>query len=299
MENLGKDILDSIISYYDDFVAVLPKMALAIIVFVLALFVASWMKKLSRQALTGRVEDPLLVNFLAQIIKTAIVIAGVIMVLNIVGLGAAAASLLAGAGIGAFVIGFAFKDIGENFLAGIMMAFKRPFGIGDIIETGSITGTVIGLTLRDTQVKTFAGKDVFIPNGMIMKNPIINLTIDGYLRYDFTVGLDYADELKKGVNIIEKTVKETPGVLNIPGKQVSVLMDDLRSSMVNVSIYFWVDMDDPETSGVKVKAHAIERTVIALSSADFYLPADIVEIKNYNDTSLTMEPNRNQKGGVA
>ncbi|MEL7220170.1 MAG: mechanosensitive ion channel domain-containing protein [Bacteroidota bacterium] len=295
MEKLGKDILDSIIGYYDDFVAVLPRMALAIIVFILALFIASWMKKISRQALAGRVEDPLLVNFLAQIIKTVIIIIGIIMVLNIVGLGAAAASLLAGAGIGAFVIGFAFKDIGENFLAGMIMAFKRPFRIGDVIETGSIVGTVIGLTLRDTQVKTFAGKDVFIPNGMIMKNPIVNLTIDGYLRYDFAVGLDYADNLSEGVSIIEQTIKETPGVLDIPGKQASVLMDGLRSSMVNVSIYFWVDMDDPETSGVKVKAHAIERTVRALSDAGFYLPADIMEIKNYNDTSLNMESNGNHK----
>ena len=253
------------------------------------LSIAAWIRSFSRQTMSKRMQDPLLSNFLARVIYFALVVLGIVIVLQIIGLGGAAASLLAGAGIGAFVIGFAFKDIGENFLAGIMMAFKRPFNIGDVIETGDVTGKVVGLSLRDTQIKTFAGKDVFIPNGTIMNNPIINRTIDGYLRYDFTVGLDYEDNLKEGVAIIKKTVQETPGVLDIPGKQVNVLLEELAVSTVNVTAYLWIDMDDPKTVGVNVLSEAMERTVVALAKAGYYLPADIVEIKNYQENIIATE----------
>lgn len=289
MNELLNDTLETIKNYYDDLVGVLPKVGLAIIVFILMLSIAAWIRSFSRQTMSKRMQDPLLSNFLARVIYLALVVLGIVIVLQIIGLGGAAASLLAGAGIGAFVIGFAFKDIGENFLAGIMMAFKRPFNIGDVIETGDVTGKVVGLSLRDTQIKTFAGKDVFIPNGTIMNNPIINRTIDGYLRYDFTVGLDYEDNLKEGVAIIKKTVQETPGVLDIPGKQVNVLLEELAVSTVNVTAYLWIDMDDPKTVGVHVLSEAMERTVVALAKAGYYLPADIVEIKNYQENIIATE----------
>lgn len=289
MSNLLEDITQAIKSYYDDLVAVLPKLGIAFLVLIITLIIAGWLRRFSRRALGNRMEDPLLADFLSRVLNTILVIIGFVVILNIIGLGGAAASLLAGAGIGAFVIGFAFKDIGENFLAGILMAFKRPFKIGDIIETQDITGKVISLTLRDTQIKTFSGKDVFIPNGAIMKNPIINRTIDGYLRYQFSIGLAYEDNLREGINIIRNTIQNTPGVLNEDGREVKVLFEELGTSTVNATAYFWVNMDHPKISGVAVQSEAIEATVTALSDAGYYLPADIIEIKNYQDKSLFME----------
>lgn len=99
-----------------------------------------------------------------------------------------------------------------------MMVFKRFFNIGDVIEIGDVIGKVVGLLLRDMQIKIFVGKDVFIFNGMIMNNLIINCMIDGYLCYDFMVGFDYEDNLKEGVVIIKKIVQEILGVLDIFGK---------------------------------------------------------------------------------
>ena len=84
-----------------------------------------------------------------------------LLVLTIIGLGGVATGLLSGAGVGAFVIGFAFKDIGENFLAGILMAFDRPFNVGDTVELGGEKGKVIALNLRNTQVKSFDGIRIF------------------------------------------------------------------------------------------------------------------------------------------
>ena len=102
----------------------------------------------------------------------------------------------------AIVIGFAFKDIGENFLAGVMMAFNRPFRIGDTIKSGDVEGKIVELSLRDTHIKTFDGKDVYVPNGQILKNPVYNYTIDGFLRHQFSIGIDYNSDIKKARDLI-------------------------------------------------------------------------------------------------
>lgn len=135
-------------------------------------------------------DDPLLADFLSKTVKAVILIAAGLIFLKTIGLGGTAGSLLAGAGVGAFILGFAFKDIGENFPAGIMLAFNRPFKVGDVVSLEGIEGKVSTMSLRYVHIKTADGRDIFIPNASIIKKPLINLTIDGDLRFDFTLGFD-------------------------------------------------------------------------------------------------------------
>ncbi len=162
------------------------------------------------------------------------------------------------------------------------MAFKRPFRIGDIVETVSIKGTIIGLSLRDTQVKTFDGKDVYIPNGQILKNPIINYTIDGFMRQEFTIGIDYGSDVVRAMQIILATLNRIPGILK-EEKSSSIVIDSLGSSSLNLSVYYWLDTFDKEISAFAIKNEAVRQVLEALAEAGFYLPGDIVELKNYNE----------------
>jgi small conductance mechanosensitive channel len=130
----------------------------------------------------------LLSNFLANTLFFFFVTLGVVTSLGILGFSGTVTKILAGAGISGFIIGFAFKDIGENFLAGILLAFKRPFSIGDTIETNGLTGTVYDFKLRETLIKTSDGIDAFIPNSIIIKNILKNHTLDHLLRKEFVVG---------------------------------------------------------------------------------------------------------------
>lgn len=285
MDQFFEDVWAQTQEYYDLLVALLPKLFLSVIVLIIALTVAGWVRTFARRQLQMRMDDPLLAQFFARMIRWTILIIGLLIILNIVGLSEAAGSLLAGAGITAFIIGFAFKDIGENFLAGILMAFKRPFRIGDTIETNGIVGKIVGLTLRDTQIKTFDGKDVYMPNGQIMKNPIINYTIDGFLRLDFAIGLDYESDIEQATEIIFNTLRRIPGIL-WEEKTPQVVIYELGSSTINLKIYFWIDTFDKNTSGLKVKTDAMREVVEALSEAEVYLPADIIELKIHNEKLL-------------
>lgn len=287
MQRFWNDILEQVNSYYESIVMLLPRLVLGLFLFLAFLYLASLFKRLSGRWLSGRMDDPLLATFLARLVKVIFITIGLLAFLQIVGLGRAAASLLAGAGISAFVIGFAFKDIGENFLAGILMAFKRPFRVGDIIETGGINGKIIGLSLRDTLVKTFDGKDVYIPNGMIVKNPIINYTIDGFLRQEFVIGLDYGSDIGRAMDTILGALARVPGILQ-GDKAPSVLISRLASSSLNLTVYYWLDTFDQNVSGIEVKNRAVEQSLQALDGAGFYLPGDIMEIRNYDGRALML-----------
>jgi small-conductance mechanosensitive channel len=285
MEAFFEDVYQHILSYYELLVALLPKLILGVAVLILFWIVAGQIRRFIRKRLLIRMDDPLQANFIARSFKIVFVLLGFLGFLQIVGLGKAASSLLAGAGISAFILGFAFKDIGENFLAGLLMAFKRPFRIGDIVQVGDIEGKIIGLSLRDTQIKTFDGKDVYVPNAMIVKNPIINYTIDGFLRDEFTIGLDYGSDLSKAMDIMLAQVKQIPDILS-EDKAPSVLISELGSSTINLTTYYWLDTFDPKVSRMEVKNRVIDSSLTALDHAGFNLPGDIIELKNYKGESL-------------
>lgn len=280
MEKFINDIIENLYNYYESFVAVLPKLILALFVFAVLLFVANRTRSVVNTRLSKRMDDPLLARFLGTVAKTLIVIVALFLVLQIIGLGGLATGLLSGAGVGAFVIGFAFKDIGENFLAGILMAFDRPFNVGDTVELGGEKGVVLALNLRNTQIKSFDGKDIFIPNANIVKNPVTNYTIDGFLRYDFNIGLDYGSDVSEASKIILETLKEIPGILQ-DKKKPSVALGSLDSSTFTLTAYYWLDTYDHEISSGAVKTKAVDKVLTNLEKSGFYMPGDIIEMKTY------------------
>jgi len=286
MEKVLTDLWENIQSYYNDFVALLPKLAMAVIVFTLLYLIANYARRFAQRRLTERMDDPLLAQFLARNIKTGIVLIAMLLVLHIIGLSGVAVGLLSTAGLGAFIIGFAFKDLGENFLAGVTLAFNRPFKIGDVVQLDGMEGSVVALNLRNTQIKTFDGKDVFIPNANIIKKPVINYTIDGFLRLDFNIGLDYGSDVHQAIEIILAVLRATPDVLQ-GEKSPTVFISEPATSTLNLAAYFWIDTYDPEISGLTLKSDVINRVLVALAQAGYYLPADILELKNYNQTTLS------------
>jgi len=248
-------------------------------------FLANVLEKVLKKRLIKRMDDPLLANFLSMIFRLIIILIGFMVVFRFVGLTGVVSGLLAGAGISAFVIGFALKDIGENFLAGILLAFKRPFRVGDVIEIGGLRGTVLAMNLRDTQIKTGDGKDIFIPNATLIKNPLTNFTIDGFLRYDFIIGLDYGSDYHKAMQVILEEVITVGGVLT-DGKKPNVWIADLAESTLNLQVTFWVNTFDRSRSDMRTKTEAIIAVLEALEKAGFNLPSKIVELKNYQGKKL-------------
>lgn len=254
-------------------------LVIGILILIFFIYLSRWIKKLVINRLSRKTDDHLLTNFISASIKSLVMLFGLALLLRFLGLTGVVNSLLAGAGITAFIIGFALKDIGENFLAGILLAFKRPFKIGDMVEINGLSGKVRALNLRDTQVKTIDGKDVFIPNASIIKNPMINFTIDGYLSYSFIVGLDYGSDYEAALQLISDLIQSVPGVLD-GDKKPTVYVKELASSTLNVKITYWVNTYNRDQIDAKIHSRAIVKVLTGLEEKGFTLPGDIVEVKN-------------------
>lgn len=250
-----------------------------LLILIFFIYLSRWIKRIVSNRLSKKTDDHLLTNFISASIKSLVMIFGLALLLRFLGLTGVVNSLLAGAGITAFIIGFALKDIGENFLAGILLAFKRPFKIGDMVEINGLSGKVRALNLRDTQVKTIDGKDVFIPNATIIKNPMINFTIDGYLSYSFIVGLDYGSDYEAALKLISELIQSVPGVLD-GDKKPTVYVKELASSTLNVKITYWVNTYNRNQIDAKIHSRAIIKVLTGLEEKGFTLPGDIVEVKN-------------------
>jgi small-conductance mechanosensitive channel len=186
-----------------------------------------------------RIHDPLLATFIARLIKSVLLIIGVLIMFKIIGLSGIAQSILAGAGISAFIIGFALKDIGENFLAGILLAFKRPFSVGDIIESNGVKGEVLTLNLRDTEIKSDS-KIIYIPNALLIKNTLINYNSSGFLLQTFTVGLEYGADFNKAIELVKKVLADNHEVVDKEHTD-SALVTDVTAGIAQLNIRYWVE----------------------------------------------------------
>ena len=269
-------------SYWGAFLVVVPKIVIAAVILIIMVLIGLKVGRLISRAALYRMDDQLLARFFGRLTKWSVVITGIILVMFVLGLGGIAGGMIAGAGVSALIIGFAFKDIGENFLAGIILAFGRPYGVGDKVETGGVFGIVRALDLRNTHIKTFDGKDVFVPNAIVIKTPLINYTRDGYLRYDFLVGIDYDDDVEKTQRIIVEAIKSVKGVLS-GDKAPVVYVEELSTSTVNLRAYFWVDTFDLSRDDLEILSDVMDKAKKALIKNKITLPADILELRIYNE----------------
>lgn len=285
MNNFFQDILSNINIYYDQLVELLPRLVLGLLIFLVLYRVAVRIKASLYTQLSKQMDDPLLARFLARIVKVIIIFTALMIFMNIVGLTHLASGLITGASVSAIVIGFAFKDIVENFLAGIMLAFHRPFRIGDTVELTGNKGSVVALHLRTTHIKTPDGRDIYIPNASIVKNPLVNYTIDGFIRQNFMVGLGYGSDVNEAIEIIEKELAGVPGIIK-EGKAPAVTISNLNPSNIELNIYYWLDTFNKEYSGRLIRIEAVTKVLDALTAAGYYLPGDVMELKNYNGVAL-------------
>lgn len=164
---------------------------------------------------------------------------GIVIALHIMGLTKAASGVLAAGGVITVVLGFAFREIGENLLAGLFMSFSRSFDVGDLIESNGIQGIVKQINIRDIHVRTGDGIDIFIPSAIIFKNPLNNYTRDGLRRPSFRIGIDYADNLKQARELLLKTTSSIEGVIEDPAP--AVILSEFSDNYVQIEVQFWIN----------------------------------------------------------
>jgi len=254
----------------------LPELTLAIIIFVIGHFVIRKLKSIIRHRVIRRSGEALTAQFTGDIIGLVFYLLLLTFCINILGFSSLTSKLLAGAGLTAFIIGFALKDIGENFLSGIILVFNRPFRTNDIIEIDGIQGRVLHISLRETIVKTADGRDVYIPNADILKKPLQNFTIDDQLRDVFVFPIFFENDISAVIQRIHEVINQFPTVLSEPRPIVQI--QDFDGGTVNIRISYWYDLEGSRKMNRLLRSEIMLAVFERLREAGVGMPNHVQDI---------------------
>lgn len=263
----------------------LPMLLFGVLVLALFLGASIMAARLSQGFLGGRVKPRLLRSVISRAIGLFIFLLGVYILLRILGLTQLALTVVGGTGLIGLVVGIAFRDITENFLASLFLSMQRPFEKGDLIEVAEVTGYVQQLNMRTTIVMTLDGILVQIPNSTVYKSNLRNFTTNCNRREVFDVGIGYDDVISDAQEIARSVLNEHPAVLDDP--EPSVLVNDLGTSTVNLRVYFW--LDGSQHSWLKVRSSVIRLVKRAFQENGISMPDEAREIIFPRGVHVTME----------
>lgn len=252
-----------------------PQILTGLVVLVVFVLLAKVVGKIVRRALdstTDRSESFL--NVMSRLARGAVVFVGVMVALVIAVPSVDLAAVIGGLGISSVAIGFAFKDILQNTLAGLLLLFRQPFEIGDQIEVAGHTGSVEAITIRETQLKRFDGQRVLIPNSDVYSSSVRVQTAHDTKRSVVVVGVDYDADLEKAQQIALEAVRDVEGVETDPAPQT--LYTQLGTSTIDFDVRYWTSSRQADVRTVQ------DRVVVALTKAlneaGIAMPADVVEL---------------------
>ncbi len=244
------------------------------IVFLLVAWIIGKILERGIAALAARRRRPDLGALLGSLAKVSFLVAAFLFAMAIVFPSVQPSDVFATLGIGSVAIGFAFKDILQNLLAGLLLLIRRPYRRGDQIVVKGFEGNVERIETRATIIRTYDGKQVIIPNSDVYTSAVVVNTAHPSRRDEFLIGIGYGDDLDAGIKLFADTIAKVDGVLADPPPEV--LPAALNDSTVDLKARWWANSTRAEQVHVRARViHAIYKTAKA-NGIDLPFPTQIV-----------------------
>lgn len=264
--------------FVDGFWERLPYICIAFIVFTVFILLSKLFKFFVRKTLSERsYTKQNLVLVLNRVGSSAIIFFGFLIAMVIAIPGFTPGQLMSALGIGSVAIGFAFKDIFQNLLSGILILISEPFKIGDDIIVSGMEGTVEDIQIRATFLRSPDGRRIVIPNATVYTSAVTVNTAYQRRRCEFVVGIGYEDDVQKAKDIILKLLDKDQAILSQPGFSVNVAA--LADFSVNLKVQWWVNTTETSTSASisMVQEHVIQ----SFAENNISIPYPVQEVKVY------------------
>lgn len=213
---------------------------MALAIFIIGKFVVGMLVKLAKKLMSKAKVDNLLVNFIASIIKTVLLLFVIIAAVD--QLGVDTTSMIALIGAAGLAIGLALQGTLQNLASGVMLIIFRPFVDGDFIEAAGVSGVVEEIGIFSITMRTGDNREIIVPNGEIYGGTITNFSKRSTRRVDMVFGIGYDDDIKKAKDILNRILSEDDRVLKDPEPLVAV--GELADSSVNFNVRPWCATGD-------------------------------------------------------
>ncbi|QJR79530.1 mechanosensitive ion channel family protein [Alteromonas pelagimontana] len=259
---------------WQNFLAKLPSIGLGAALFLITILLAGPVARLVLSPFNYLTKSDLIRSVSRRAVSMFVILLGCYLFLKLAGLTEFAVAIISGTGVVGLILGFAFRDIAENFISSLLLTVQRPFSLGDVVEINAFTGVVQKVTARATTLVDFDGNHIQIPNASIYKGVIKNLTANPKMRGNFSIGIGYDTDAKQAQQLAVGLLTSHPHVLNDPEPQV--LVDNLGSATINLKIYFWIDVE--ATSVLKMGSVLMRKMVVLFNSHNISMPDDAREV---------------------
>lgn len=257
------------------FLLFLPKLIAALVIFIAGLYIASLVSKLVDRALKRRQVGAEGRRVVTQITRGALIVLVVITALEQVNFDLTA--FIAGLGVVGFTIGFALKDISENFVAGLLLLLQRPFELGDVVKIDDFRGRITDVNLRATEMVTMDGHNVLLPNSLVFTSPIYNYSRSPLARIAIDVGVGYDSDLEEVRETALEAISALPDVLDDP--EPYVVFHTFGDSSINLTLFFWIDNRETRQFQASDLAVPVIKTAFERQGIDIPFPIRIVYLE--------------------
>ncbi len=268
---------------WEGLVSILPNLAIALVILLFTWILARFAVRIAKR-LTGKSSmRESLQQLMETLVRLGIWLAGIVLALVVAIPGFTPAGLIAGLGIGALAIGFAFQDIFENFLAGVLIMLREKMRIGDLIECEGVLGKVERITLRETYVRQLSNELTIMPNSMLFKNAVQILTDDTVRRNDVVVGVAYDTDLELAQQTILEAMETVDAI--VKDRPIVVYAQEFGGSSIDFLVQWYAQSASRDLR--QTKSEAIKAIKKGLDAAGIDIPFPIQT--NYFPEPLRIE----------
>jgi small conductance mechanosensitive channel len=247
-------IIEKLTGWYEAGIQSLPNLAVATVVMIAFVFIAKLVKRIASSIANRYIEDFYLNKFTKNLAYLLVIVAGAIISLNILNLDKTITSFLAGAGIIGLALGFAFQETATNFISGVFMITRKPIRRGDHIEVKGNEGIVDKVGLRTTNIETFDGNLVMVPNKDVFQGVVKNYSHKTSRRVDISCGVSYGDDLEKTIEVVNEALSTIE--YRDKEKGIDVWFTEFGDSSINFSARFWLKHGE-KAKYLKARSEAI------------------------------------------
>jgi len=253
----------------------LPEIVSAVAILLLFVFLARIARNLVKRIMDRATDHGPVKGLVAKAAYVAVLAAGIFMALGVLELEKTVTSLLAGVGILGLALGFAFQDIAENFIAGILLSIRRPFTDGDLVETNGFFGRIEDVDLRATHLRTPQGQLVRIPNGDVYGGAITNFSQADRRRVDLECGVSYGDDMERAAEVALAAMDGVAG--RDPQWDPSLFYTEFGGSSINFVVQFWLE-DSEQGTFLEARSDAMIRLKKAFDEHDVGIPFSTITL---------------------
>ncbi|MFQ4135998.1 mechanosensitive ion channel family protein [Nodosilinea sp. PGN35] len=282
MNPLLERIQTSLLDLVGQFIQLLPGIVIGLVVVLLTGYAAKVAQRVVRKMTQRLVPSRSLQLLAVQVTRIGTWVIGIIIAAVVAFPDLRLGDVIGLLGLGSVAIGFAFQDIFKNFLAGILLLVEEPFRLGDQVMMCDYEGTVEAIKIRSTQLRTYTGEMVEIPNAIVFTNPVRVLTAYRSRRTDLSIGVDYTTPLPLAKQTFLGVIDRADGVLSDPAPEVDVV--GFGDSSIDFKLRYWTTPQMAEVRRIQTQVAIALKA--ACDEAGITIPYPIRTVHMFDQTQF-------------